>query len=435
MFSFVFLFLYFVFVHLFSFLFSLLFALENGRNAINPTVISTASPSEFFHSTIANAQFFIMNSVQPNSRGTYCSGWKHWNDWSAKFQTNNTMTLVPDYYVADSYMSFHVTCIVSFLAYLSLFLHLSPRTCNNYVSAVRYFLINANVDVSFLDNNQTIRATRTGMANHHVATHPVAEDHTLPLSCDMLIHGINFVHNTGHPQDDCINAAMLTARCRLLRVSEILKVASEDHFLRARDIEFEFSHGDELSFVSSNLVSESMRSHLSGVSLYTRSRKNDISGKGQKSYFSFDCVRSQCFNLPITLFNWAIRAQLNPDDHLFSYRQCWRLTYHIFNEAHKKVARSLGIDPTHFSTHSSRIGGACSLAAAGFPDSFIMLYGGWSSLAFLFYVRLATTQYNSGLKALSDRSIVIMMDVRRLIPGFTKHVNTLTPQRDSLRHK
>jgi len=155
------------------------FSLENRRNVIVPTPISIASPSEFFNSTIANAQFFIMSSVQPNTRGTYCSGWKHWNAWAEKFETNATLSVVPSYYVADSSMSFHVTCILSFMTYLSLYLHLTPRTCNNYVSAVRYFLINANVDVSFLDNNPVIRATRTEMANHHVSTHLVAKDHTL----------------------------------------------------------------------------------------------------------------------------------------------------------------------------------------------------------------------------------------------------------------
>ncbi len=373
---------------------------------------------------MSSAQFLIMNSVKPNTRNTYCHGWKHWNDWAALFQTTCTLSVVPSYYVSDSYMSFPVTCVLSYMSYLFLYLKLCPQTCSNYLSAVRYFLINAGVDVGFMDKSFIIKATRSGMHNHYTATHPEAEDHTIPMSCDMLIHGINVVHNSGHPQDECINAAQMTSRCRLLRVSEVLKVAKEDHFLRARDVEFEFTSGVKVWYVPSNEVTEASRPHLSGISIYTRSRKNDISGRGQKGYFKQDSVSNQGFNLPVTLFNWAIRAQLQPDDQFFSYRQCWRLTYRVFNESHKKVARSLGIDPTNFSTHSSRIGGACSLACAGFPDSFIMLYGGWSSLAFLYYIRMSVSQYTQGLTALSDPTIFTMDDVRKMVPAFQPLRNT-----------
>jgi len=238
------------------------------------------------------------------------------------------------------------------------------------------------------------------------------------MSCDMLIHGINVVHNSGHPQHECINAAQITARCRLLRVSEVLKVAKEDHFLRACDVEFEFTNGSKIWCVPAFEVNEVLRPNLSGVSIYTRSRKNDISVGGQKGYFKHDCVSNQGFNLSSTLFNWAIKAQLQSDDQFFSYRQCWRLTYSVFNESHKKIARSLGIDPTNFSTHSSRIGGACTLACAGFPDSFIMLYGGWSSLAFLYYIRLSVSQYTQGLNALSNPNIFTMVDVRKMVSGY-----------------
>ncbi len=269
-----------------------------------------------------------------------------------------------------------------------------------------------------------LKATRAGIKNHYEASHPVAEDHTLPFSCDMLIHGIGYVYNSGHPQDECVNVALMTARCRLLRVSEVLKVRNEDHFLRSQDVDFEFTYGTDVKFYSAHEIVESLREFLSGITIYVRSRMNDISGRGQMAYFKFDCVTNQGFNLAGSLFNWAIRARLKIGDPFFSYRQCWKLSYNIFNIAHKKIASSLGMDSTNFSTHSSRVGGACTLAAVGFPDSFIMLYGGWSSLAFLYYVRMSASQYADGLNALSNPSVFTMTDVRRLIPGFKAYDTT-----------
>jgi len=123
------------------------------------------------------------------------------------------------------------------------------------------------------------------------------------------------------------------------------------------------------------------------------------------------------------LFNWFIKAQHKSDDPFFSYRQCWKLTYDIFNNPHKTIARSIGINHTNFSTHSSRIGGACTLAAAGFPDSYIMLAGCWSSLSFLFYIRLAMQKYQEGLNALSNPLIFTINDVKRLVPTFDNKIN------------
>jgi len=150
---------------------------------------------------------------------------------------------------------------------------------------------------------------------------------------------------------------------------------------------------------------------------------SDIHGSGHNCTSEFNCITTQGFNIVSVLFNWSIRAMLQRDDPFFSYRQSWKLTYNNFNTAHKTIAKTMGIDPTNFSTHSSRIGGACTLAAAGFPDSFIMAAGGWSSLAFLYYIRLAIAQYQRGLQALSNPDIFTIRDVRRLLHGHITNDN------------
>jgi len=282
------------------------------------------------------------------------------------------------------------------MAYLSLHLKVKPGTCFNYVSAVRYFLLNAGVDILFMDKNILLKTARTGILNHYHATHLVAEDRTLPLSCDMLLHGISNIFNTGSPQDDCIIAALVTARLRLLRCSEVLKHSISNHFLKECDIIFELSGHPNINFATSSDTSQELRNFVSKVNIVISSRKNDIYGSGHSSVFERHGVSSQGFDVVLILFDWSTKAKHKRGDPFFSYRQCWKLTYNMFNEAHKTIARSLGIDPTNFSTHSSRIGGACTLAAAGFPDSYILLAGGWSSLSFLVYIRLAMQKYQEG---------------------------------------
>jgi len=266
------------------------------------------------------------------------------------------------------------------------------------VSAVRYFLLNSNVDITFLDKSHIIKATRSGILNHYHATHPVAEDRTLLLSCDMLIYAINHIYNTGSPQYECIIAALITARVRILRSCEVIELSNQtDHVIRAYDIVFEFEGHCTIQQKISSDVTLDLRPHLARVNINLRDRKNDTHGSGHNCTFDFNCVSTQGFNIVSVLFNWSVRAQLRHSDPFFSYRQCWKLSYSTFNSAHKRIAKTMGIDPTNFSTHSSRIGGACTLAAAGFPDSFVMLAGGWCSLAFLYYIRLAIAQYQRGL--------------------------------------
>jgi len=188
--------------------------------------------------------------------------------------------------------------------------------------------------------------------------------------------------------------------------------------MRSYDVVFEFEGHQSVSAAIASEVTADLKPFLARVNINVRDRKNDIGGSGHNCTFDFNCVATQGFNVVLVLFEWALSAQLNEDDPFFSYRQQWKLSYKAFNTAHKIIASSLGLDPTYFSTHSSRVGGACTLAAAGFPDSFIMLAGGWNSLAFLFFIRLAIAQYQRGLQALSNPNIFTVKDVKKLIPGF-----------------
>ena len=53
---------------------------------------------------------------------------------------------------------------------------------------------------------------------------------------------------------------------------------------------------------------------------------------------------------------------------------------------------AIGEEPTHFGTHSLRIGGATALYAAGASETIIRTLGRWSSDCFRLYVRACYEQ-------------------------------------------
>ncbi len=57
------------------------------------------------------------------------------------------------------------------------------------------------------------------------------------------------------------------------------------------------------------------------------------------------------------------------------------------SQALSSCLASLGLDPTHYGTHSFRIGGATEAAQKGASDAQLRLIGRWKSNAFLSYVR------------------------------------------------
>ena len=80
----------------------------------------------------------------------------------------------------------------------------------------------------------------------------------------------------------------------------------------------------------------------------------------------------------------------------------------------KNMAFYLGKDATRISTHSLRIGGASSLAAAGPTDNEIMRIGAWRSTTFLTYIRESNQLFEKARAALAGSGAMTLSDVKRL---------------------
>ena len=90
-----------------------------------------------------------------------------------------------------------------------------------------------------------------------------------------------------------------------------------------------------------------------------------------------------------------------------------------FNLCLKQLALLYNLDPTRISSHSSRIGGALALAAAGVPDYLIMDMGRWRSLTFLTYVRRSTQMFDKARNALARRDLLTADQIKLMNPRAT----------------
>ena len=108
------------------------------------------------------------------------------------------------------------------------------------------------------------------------------------------------------------------------------------------------------------------------------SAKNDIYRTGR---FHYGSAHRPVDGVDICreLYDHAVSSTLLPDNPFFSmrlpggHRQI--RTYAVMRLAVKAAAMRLGVDPSKFSLHSLRIGGACALRAAGAPLSMILFMG------------------------------------------------------------
>ena len=110
-----------------------------------------------------NMQYFLFHSIADSSRTSYYRGWKHWLRFTRDIGSDELLELVhlafsdPANRSHVGLWSFPECAVGGFLQYLALDLRLAPATVQTYASGVRYFLLNSNVDIRFLDTSPMLR--------------------------------------------------------------------------------------------------------------------------------------------------------------------------------------------------------------------------------------------------------------------------------------
>ena len=376
--------------------------------------LSRRVPNSLFTGLVERFIVLFSNSVLPSTQQSYLIGWKHWLSWAELSDVSPVFAFGMVNHFLGPQFSFKLSCFLAFLTYLAELRQLHPSTCCSYIAGARYFLARQNIDTSELETSVYWRKCKLGAANMFRVRAPIADAKKLPLSCDMFLFGMRHVFNSNSPLHQCINAALAGARTYMFRASETCYGCKSDHYLLSQHVEFEIKKDGSIMFVNSYNILNINICDVVGVIIFVRSAKNDKHGSGHKIPTSRSC--SAGYDICEILFSWAKLALLKLGDPFYSYRQIWFLSYSQFNSAHKAIAKAMRLPPGRFSCKSSRVGGACALSMAGFPDSFIMQMGRWSSLAFLHYVRQCITAYSNGVDAISDPSVFTLNDVRRLLP-------------------
>ena len=90
---------------------------------------------------------------------------------------------------------------------------------------------------------------------------------------------------------------------------------------------------------------------------------------------------------PFRLLIEFINSRGNTSGPLFCFADGKPVSRNYFNTQLKNCLLFIGLDPSHYKSHSFRIGGASFLYSLGLSDVQIKLMGRWNSDAFLLYIR------------------------------------------------
>jgi hypothetical protein len=410
----------------------------SSRQDTSPTEPPVCLPSglpgikAFISSRLDDISMLLLNSVKSSSRLSYKTGWNRWCVFVQLMGSNPYMTFIPpawdelSFHYGPHAYPFEVACVSGFLSYLvnDSKNPVKPLTAFNYLSAVRFFLLSTGINVDFMDHNIFIQAVRRGLVNlayaKGLASSSVAAADTvrLPLSIDCLFAACELLSDS--TVDQLLRTASLFGYSLMCRVSEYLVTPTSNHHIRAGAI----------SFVQQSVVNGPCSNHspalvhlvadqdIIGVEITIRDSKNDPTGVGFKSFHSRNRIRSpkSIYDLTEVLLKWAVRSKPLNDQPFFSCGS-YRLTPAALNKWLADVAKVNGLDPSRISSHSLRIGGASALAAANVPDYLIQRMGRWNSLAFLQYVRLASSAFSTASDSLTDSTNFTSKDMKLWNPA------------------
>lgn len=355
----------------------------------------------------------LLHSVRSSTRATYITGYKAWSRFCLGLNFDKTLRVPPlDWKESSSIHPFKVSAVVAFLSSLYIEQRKHPKTIRVYLAGVKFWLKSIGQDTSFF-LDPAIVAVKRGISAHFRVTQPAADKRTLPVTIDFITQAFEFL-DLESPMGQCLATTFVLAFTCLLRRSEYVG----KYGLLGSDVAFEVLVGSKVLVIaaSSPLLRNYVIDDIVGVIINNRRAKNDINSEGFRFHFK-KCASSSSFDITTFMFLWAIEAHLGPDDLFLSYRGEWVLSYKQVQHAVRKVATLLSLDSTRYSSHSFRIGGASVLAAAGVPDYIILKIGRWKSLAFLDYIRQATSFFSVALSALSNPTLFTLDHLKMFNSG------------------
>ena len=356
----------------------------------------------------------------PSTAKTYGTGERRWLKVALEIGTDPCMRIIPrewhereDLFQGTT-LTWPEACIVILLvSFAEPGQVVAPRTAGVYVSAVKKFLQNNGVDTQFMVQSQYIRNTKAGLAQlHRIQTNRTdADRERIAITNDMI--RVYYIHVAGaHPtlKQQAVYTASMLGFTIVARVSEYLQTDTSDHLLTAAEITFELSDG---RIVPSQHAHKYPTSTPVAVSIMIRSKKNDKRGRGYKYYFSATGPEAT-YCICTILWEYASRAKPIVGHSFFHIPEIqWTLAPGYFATQLKQLGVYFGLDPSRISSHSLRIGGATTLAAAGLTDGDVRGMGDWKSNSFMQYVRKNVDLFDRAQSAMTNQKALTVHDIRK----------------------
>jgi hypothetical protein len=390
------------------------------RRAIIPSGDRHETAQESWDRENANWMAVATNNISLGSEDTYGAGIRAFQTWCRFKAIDPTLRVQSTLYDKSKATAPYEVCTMGcFLSWLAFDRKVAPGTTRVYRCGVRHYLRTCFVDVRFFEH-EALGCLDAGLAIQWRATHEGTTSVKLPFTVEMWKVMQRKVVGTRDPMDQAASTAVTMGLVMLLRCSELI-VGAANHFFRGKDVSFVMKNtttsGEQDVFVTPNDAHLYDLTNLKGVSCLIRSAKNDQDGEGHRCTFETQTVSERhAFCVATIMFAWAQRARPKSDEPFLSYRGEASLSYDKYTGVIKRAAFQSGFDPARFSSHSVRIGGASSLAAAGFDNYYIMLAGRWKSLAFLDYIRRAVGAMAAAQRAISNPESYSNHDLRTLHP-------------------
>ena len=250
--------------------------------------------------------------------------------------------------------------VASFATHLSN--SLSWKTIRVYVSSITH-QHHLNGFRSPVTDNPTLQLVLRGIERQQSRIQPRCRRPITMQVLEKLMEGLRHDHTLGTHDQLMLRAAMTLAFFGFLRVGEF--TTSTQHppqFLARRDI---------------SLSKDQMK-------VFLHFSKTDQLGKG--STITIGRTGGVCCPVQAML-SYLGHCKASGSRPLFHMKSRGHLTATFFRHTLHRILRKSGFSPSHFNTHSFRIGAATAAAKAGLSSTEIMQLGRWRSSAFQGYIR------------------------------------------------
>lgn len=287
----------------------------------------------------------LLNSaLQPSTRLSYLKIWKH----LLRFLTSiDKSTRLP---IKMKYIGIYVTHLWK--------MHFKPSSIKTYLSAISYFhKVQQMPDPC---NNFLIRQLVKGTTKRHKSNKPKFR----PFSKDILCDTIQIISKLYNYYDAYLYKSLFTlAYYACLRASEAVVTTSDLHTLTFDNIHID-AQNNSLVF---KFNSYKHCNHPTDTFII-----NSI---------------PQCSFCPVLNLKKYLSVRPSYQGPLFISKDGTPVTRNGYANAIKTCITEINKDPSHYNTHSLRIGRATDLALAGVSPEVIKTTGRWSSSAYLKYIR------------------------------------------------